>query len=143
MTSVPSTVIADILVAATVGASGGTNDWAIYKSMQPDNPDAVVTVYDSGGQSPNPRWKLDYPSVQILVRGKENGYDALYAKAVAIQTALLGYPSATIGADRLVMVNQVGGITLIGYDKKRRPEISLNYALIVEPGTSGTYRDPL
>lgn len=142
---IPSKLIKDLLVAASLGvfASTNQNDWSINISKQPDAPDKSITVYDTGGLASNPRWLLDYPSVQILVRGSENSYEVTYNKTVQILNALLGYPSTTFGTDRLVMIIQLGNIAFLGYDKKNRPEISINFGLTIEPGTTGSYRDPI
>lgn len=143
--TLPSIIIKDILVAASIGVFGSENsaEWGIHIGKQIDSTDKNITIYDTGGQAPHPRWLLDYPSIQIVVRGNENGYQATYNKAQDIQKALLGYPSTDIGSDRLVYVLQTGNTAFIGYDPKNRPEFSLNFGLCIEPGTVGSYREPL
>lgn len=138
----PAEILKDILVTAGVGTFGATSGWGIYVSKEPDGLDTVITLYDSGGEDPNPKWRLNFPSVQVMLRGTENGYQALFTKAQAVVDAFLGYPSTDFTGERLVSLRQVGGISFLGYDEVKRPKISTNWTLITEP-TSGTYRESL
>lgn len=134
----PAEIIKDILVTASIG----TFATDLFVSAEPDKPDALVTVYDTGGDTPNPKWLLNFPSVQVMVRGTEGGYQTMFAKAQDVVNALLGYPSTDFADQRLVSVRQIGGISFLGYDEKRRPRLSTNWTLITEPN-SGTYRESL
>lgn len=138
----PAEHLKDILVTASIGAFGGSLDWAIYVSKMPDTPDACVALYDSGGETPNPKWLLDFPSVQVMARGKESGYQALYNKVNDIKNALLGHPGLDVADGRLVSVRMEGGPAFLGYDEKKRPSFSINWTLIFEPST-GTHRESL
>jgi hypothetical protein len=138
----PAEMLKDILVTAGIGTFGGSTGWGIYVSKEPDNLDTVITLYDSGGEDPNPKWLLNYPSVQIMIRGTENGYQAMFTKAQAVVDALLGYPSTDFADQRLVSTRQIGGLGFLGYDEKKRPRITTNWSLITEPNT-GVYREPL
>lgn len=132
--------ISDVLVAAGVGTFGATVGWGIFIHQEPPSPpDTAITIYETGGTDPNPKWLLDFPSVQVRVRGAKGGYVAAKAKATDVLNALLGLPSQTINSDVWVAVNQVGGINSLGQDDKDRPLFSLNYGLIIEPAT-GTNR---
>jgi hypothetical protein len=107
-----------------------------YVGWEPDGdgvPDYVVTLYNSGGRSPNPKFLIDFPSVQVRVRGGKNGYTTSRAKAEAIKNYLLGLPSQTIGTVRWVSVGMDGDIADIGFDKKQRPLHTINFRMIVEP----------
>jgi len=135
----PAEILKDILVTAGVGVFNATTGWGIHVSREPDNLDTVITLFDTGGINPNPAWLLNFPSVQVLVRGNENQYQAMYAKAKQVVDALLGFPAQDFADQRLVSVRQEGGINFIGYDEKRRPRLSINWTLITEP-FAGTYR---
>lgn len=139
----PVVGIKDLLVAASVGTFGAASGWGIYIGKSPDLPDTCVTIYAAGGASPNPKWLLDFPSVQIIIRGSEDGYVAARAKAQVIKDTLLGLPSQDLNGDRWVGVWQVGDITPMGFDQKQRPLFSLNYRLIIEPADGTDNRDPL
>lgn len=139
----PSEGIKDLLVEAGF-AFGGTGDWAIYIGKRPDEPKRVIAIYDSGGGSANPRWLLDYPSVQIKVRGKDGDYKVAFEQAVIIKNKLLGLPSRDLNGDRWVQVNMAGDIGFLGFDQNEQPEFVMNFNLIIEPAsTPGDNRDPL
>jgi len=152
----PSIGIKDLLLAATpaVGVFGNPTQaqiasgvWGIFVSKQPDDagsPDRAITIYDSGGLDPSPGWLLDYPSVQVVVRGEQNRYSEAYDKAIEIQKVILGKAALDLNGDRWVQFNQAGGVGFIGYDQNRRPELSINFNLIIQPGvSSGQNRSPL
>jgi len=140
----PSEHLKNILVTAGIGAFGGVLPWAIYISKMPDTPDACITLYDSGGETPNPAWLLDFPSVQVRLRAGENDYQALYQKVKDIVDALLGYPSTDVSDGRLVSIRMDGGPAFLGYEEKKRPQFSINWTLIFEPNTSAlTNRESL
>ena len=130
--------IKDILETAAVGVFGATTGWGIYIHREPESPpDSTITIYETGGEDPNPKWLLDFPSVQVRVRGDKGGYVAAKAKATEILDALLGWPSQVLNGDTWVAVNQIGGINPIGDDDNDRPLFSLNYGLIIQPATGG------
>ncbi len=140
--TIPSQGISDLLVAAAIGVFNATSGWSIAISRQQDDPDTAITIYDYSGENSNPRYLLDFPRIQVRVRGDQSGYVAAFDKSVDIVNALLGLPSQDLNGDRWTAVNQVGGINAMGYDKKDRPEFTLNFALIIEP-PSGTHRTSL
>lgn len=138
----PSDGVKDLLVAAGVGIFSAITGWGIYISKEPTTPDTVITIYDTGGRPSNPKWLLDYPNVQVRVRGSKGGYQAAYIKMKAVKDALLGLPSQTVGGDQWVAVNEIGGIILLHYDENDRPILVSNYELIIEPA-AGTHRTAL
>lgn len=138
----PTVGIKNLLVAAGAGTYGATSGWGIFLGKLPTAPDTAIAITSSSGSPSNPKYLIDYPSVQVLVRGAKNGYEAAYDKALAVQNALLGLPSQTVNGDLWVQVNQIGSITEMGFDDNNRPLLSVNFALIVEPA-SGTYRESL
>ncbi len=133
----PSEGIRDLLVAAGIGVFADQSDWGIYISKQPDNPEAVVTIYDSGGTASNPQFAVDFPSVQVRVRGRPNGYIEARNKCVDIKNALLGLPSQDLNGDRWVSISMIGDINALGYDQNQRPMLTTNYSLIIEPTSTG------
>lgn len=148
-----ATEIKDLLVAAGVGTFNVTDplnvtDWSINVSKLPDKPDRCITLYDSGGQAPNPRWLVDYPTVQAILRGGENDYEALAGgagiagKTDEVKDALLGIDSQTINGDIWVSVSMLSEAVFLGYDENGRPSFSQNFALIINPA-SGTHRESL
>lgn len=146
--TLPSVLIKDTLLQAPANMIfGGTDDWAIYVGKMPVAPLRVVTIYDAPGRAPNPRWLLDYPSVQIKVRGNVGDYNIAGPKAVEIRNRLVGKPSYDAydaSGDRIVQINGMGDVSLLEWDDNDRPIFVFNLALITEPAaTPGSHRDPL
>lgn len=140
----PAEIAKDLLVAAGVGTFGSQSGWGIFVSKEPTSPDTTVTVYNTGGLAPNPKWLLDFPSIQVRVRGAANGFVAARQKAQDAKDALLGIPSQDVGPDRLVAINGISDVADIGYDEKERPLFTVNFSLIIEPGNvPGDNRIPL
>ncbi len=118
------------LLATHVGVSG----WAIEVGAMPATPDKVIMISDTGGwDDPNPRYLLDFPTCQVMVRGEANGYLDTFREAKAVKDNLLGVPSQDINNDRLVSITMRSDAGFIGRDEKQRPLFSINFALIIEP----------
>ncbi len=140
----PAQGVSDLLVAAGIGVFAATVGWGIYISKLPESPDTVVEVISSGGPPSNPAWLLDYPRVQIIIRGAKGSYQNAYVKATEVNDILLGLASQTLNGDRWIAINQSSGLAFMGYDDSNRPLLSLNYLLTIEPlTTAGTNRTAL
>jgi len=167
--AMPSAILKELLVAAQVGTFGlqtqvllddDTEDllddsadqlladmnsaanWSILISKLPDRPNNCIALFDGGGLAPDPKWLLDFPDVNILIRAAR--YEAAYFKAKQVQDALLGVDSQDLLGDRLVSVTQIGNTSFVGRDDKDRPTFSITLRLIIEPGASAlTNREPL
>lgn len=116
---------------------GGSTGWLLKVGKTVAEPNKVVVMYDSGGQEPNPRWAVDKPTIQAVIRGDVNDYGSTWLKARQVRDALLGLDSQTIGTDRWVSVTCMGDVGFIGYDDKDRPSFSVNFRLIIEPSETG------
>lgn len=141
----PAEHLKDLLVEAGVGLFAGSatsTGWRIWVAFLPDAPDTSIVLYDTGGRASNPAWLIDFPTVQVLVRGKQGGYQDAWARAKMVKNALLGIPSRNVSDGRLVAINMLSDITFIGNDKVSRPELTINFALIIEPAM-GTHRESL
>lgn len=131
-----------LLVAAGIGVQAGTSGWRIEGFKMPEGnnvPDTAIAVYHAPGRAPNPRWLLDFPSLQIRVRGAPHQPEAAYNKAQAIKDALLGIDSQDVGTTRWVSVTMSSDIVPLGLDAQGRSQWVLNFNLITEPA-SGTHR---
>lgn len=138
----PSEGIKDILVAANIGKFADTSGWCINIGGWPDIPDTSILLNMTGGRSPFPHLRLNFPSVQIQVRGARGGYVKAFKKMQEIVDALLGIPSGvpSVGfPDWWQGITQLGDAGFIGFDENKRPVFSSNFSLIVQPA-SGTYR---
>ena len=138
----PAEHLADILVTGGVGTRNSQSGWGIFLGKQPITPDTCITFYNTGGLRPNPKWLLDFPSIQALVRGAPNGGAATYDKSREVRDTLLGCDSRDINGERLVSTLLIGDIATLGFDQSNREMLSVNFSLIVEPAP-GANRDPL
>lgn len=137
--------IRQLLVTASVGVWEPVTetDWTIFVGKLPvTDKRPAIGIMKAGGLTPNPKWLVDWPSIQVMVRGAPNGYQAAAAKAQAIKDTLLGIPSQAIDGDNWNGINMIGDIASLGFDSENRPLFSLNFSLIIEPA-SGTNREAL
>jgi len=107
--------------------------WAIEISQLPDAPDRVIMISDTGGIEPNPKWQLDFPTVQVMVRGNVSGYLDTWREAKAVKDILLGINAQVINLDRWDGITMNGDLAFIGRDETLRPLFTLNFAIILEP----------
>lgn len=135
----------DLLVAAAVGAEGGlavAAPFDIYAGPGPADQNAVIGIVRGPGTTPNPKWRLDFPGIQVRVRGEPEDYGLAHSKAQEVKDALLGLESQTLDGDIWVSVTMPQDIIDLGQDGKGRQEFALNFNLIIEP-SSGTNRTSL
>ena len=142
---IPSVLIRTLLSGANLGEVESLNDWSLWIGGQPTNkPIRCVAIYDSGGLAPDPKWRLDNPSIQVRVRGGVNDYEEAFKKAKELSNFLVGIESQDVTEDRLVAINAIGDVAYIGRDDKNQPEFVFNLRLITEPGIATvTNREPL
>lgn len=134
----------DLLVAGGAGVFASTSGWSICIGKLVDAPDTCVSIRQTGGLPANPKWLLDYPSLQVIVRGAPSGYQAALIEAYKVKDVLLGLTSLTLNGDRWVSVLMVGDITDLGQDILLRPRFSLNFSCIIEPASNvDTHRQSL
>jgi hypothetical protein len=141
----PADIIIDLLDAATVGVKNGESDWGIFKGDAPPSPTRCIVVNRTGGRPSNPRWLVDYPTVQVLVRSDPNGLDEAEAKAEAVKRCLLGQSRYVhTSGDRLDAVNMMTDIMRLPPDESANPEFVVNFILTIEPAPqTGDLRQPL
>ncbi len=96
-------------------------------------PDSVVAVIHSGGEESNPKWLLDYPHVQVMVRGNPNGYLDAWDKTRQVYDVLLGITAKNVEGGRIDGITALGYINSLGFDDSDRPMFSTNFRLITEP----------
>lgn len=130
-----------LLVNASVGVFAATSGWGIFIGKLPSKPETAIAITATGGLASNPKYLLDYPSLQVLVRGAKNGYQAAELKARNVKDVLLGLSSQIVNSDKWVQVNMIGDVAFMGFDENDCPLFSVNFSLIIEPATStGTHR---
>lgn len=128
---------------ATDGVVTNTN-WKAFIGIYQSEPHNCVTLRDTGGLESNPRYLLDEKTVQIIIRGKVNGYAEAYAKARQVKDCLLRIDPQNVGDDRWNSIIILSDIAFIGNDNNDRPMLTLNLRVIIEPATNViTHRVPL
>ena len=133
-----------LLAAPAIGLNGGLTAWGIFIGTMPPKPDACIAIFDTPGANSSPKWLLDFPQVQILVRGNENGYPQAYQKLIDCRDRILGMDPMVIAGDRWDGVTQVGSAAFLQYDENNRPIFTSNYRIILEPAASASsHREPL
>ncbi len=143
-TTFPSEDLRKILLDASVVSATPTAEWSVHIGILPKVPHKAIAISDTGGLPPNPKWLLDYPSCQIMVRGAPGGYSDARTKAIRIKDELLGITSLDVNSNRIVSITMAGDVTFLGPDENERPLFSLNFRLIVQPQASAdTYRQSL
>lgn len=132
------------LLPSQVGVAAASSGWRLGVGKFTDQPDTQVVAFDGPGQSPDPKWLLDYPVVQILVRGQADGYQAAFRKMREVYDVLLGIDAQVVNGDRWDGITVLSTPSHIGYDEKSRPMFSANFRIIIEPAASDlTNREPL
>lgn len=128
----PAVLVVNKLVTGSIGAYGGSSAWAIFLDAMPDGPafpDQAIGVFSSGGSS-EAKLAIDFPRVQVRVRGAADGQVDALAKAMAIKDLLGGMDPAT---DEFRGAWLISDILTMGSDERSRPEYSLNFKLLLTP----------
>jgi hypothetical protein len=141
----PAAGAAGLLVDAGLGTSNATGvDWAIKVGRLTDSPDRCIAMFDTPGQSPNPRDLLDYVAIQALIRGPKDDYAAGWQKAKDVKDVLLGMFPRDVGDDHWDGVVGMGSTAFLRYDDNNRPLFSVNFRIFLEEAQSTlTHRTPL
>lgn len=138
----PEDGIKDLLVAAGVGTFAASSGWGIFIGPQPTKPDTTITIREYAAEAPMPKWLIDFPSVQTMIRGSPGGFVAAKTKAREVLDALHSIPSQDLNGDRWDSIRALNNPAYIGKDETERPMFSINFTLIIEPA-SGTHRQSL
>lgn len=127
----------DSLGIVTYDASGVTGN--VFMDTLPPTPDLAVGVYTSGGRRPAVRNAVDYPNVQLIVRGTRDPrgahelardiFDAFMPARGFDRTELVAGGAVVLSA-RAVQSEPVH----IGVDENGRHRYSVNIELTVERG---------
>lgn len=137
----PADLIADYLDSKG-NVFGGSTGWAFSVGFLPDGPDQVVAILDASGPSGFPTISIDFPGIQVIVRGSAGGeeYKDSWLKVKQVKDYLLGMPNAPAQFPELWGCVERGQPIPIGADDKNRPRWSYNLMLTVGPNTTNTNR---
>lgn len=131
-----------ILEQFDVGRFGPSpvSGWPIFIGSEPEQPNDCITLYDTPGDAPNPKWLLDFPRFMIRVRSERYGDG--FAKAQEARSALLGLPSQDINGVRYDGIYVVTDTHFLSADRHGRSIFVSTWRVIREPVT-GDHRRPL
>lgn len=124
---------ADYIQAQGLGTIG-TNIWV---DMLPQDRTACIAVISTGGESPEPGLKLDYPTVQVIIRSSARDIPSNYNTALAVKNLLLGAEPLTLDGIVYKSVIMRGDINFLGLDDNSQPVRTLNFRLIKENESGG------
>jgi hypothetical protein len=139
--NLPSIDIKNFLVTEGVGSFGeNPSGWSIFLGHEPETPDETITIYDTPGERPHPKWLLDYPRFQVRVRSFN--YEDAGNKAEEVKSVLLGLLPQDIGGTRYDGIYVVLDTFLLKADERKRYIFVNTWRVIREP-TIGANRLPL
>ena len=115
----------------------GKVDYDLHVGQFPTTPDKAFLINAAGGRPPYPRLALNFPSVQVMVRGKASGYTDARAQIDKACNALLGFGNVVLNSDTYRSCNMMGDVIYLGQDDNGRPMMSANFWFIVEPSDLG------
>lgn len=129
MTATPADDLRNYLISNGITTS-------IFVGHEPDEPDSCITVYDTGGEAPDPKFALDMPTIQVRVR--HNHYMSAYWATRQIKDILLGCGQFS-GNDSNLYVGITAGtdIIVLERDNQNRTICVMNFNVHMQPGTVG------
>ena len=122
--------IKDVLVSDGLGTYAAITGWGIYIGKDPDKPDSVITVFDTGGFEPdyvfnNAIQPLEHKTIMIHVRNQD--YGAGYTKMQAVIDALDQRDRWTVGDVKYHGIFRQGDAAFVGFDDHNRGIWSVNF----------------
>lgn len=134
-TDSPASLMADFVQAYLPTVGVDLAEWAIYVGKLPATPDKVISFIDSSGPSGFPHLLVDWPGLQVIVRGGQGGigYNDSWIMIQKVRDAILGMNAHPVEFPELDGVTERGHFGPMGYDDKDRHTWSANFQLLVEP----------
>lgn len=124
----PARDIKDYLLVQS--AESGSDLELVFKTnlfigILPESTQLIVSLFDTSGESPEPN-EIMNPTLQIMVRGIQGGYEAAYAKMESIVSLLHALSNTTINSTKYIQIWKMSEIMHVGNDDKTRPIFSCN-----------------
>ena len=132
----PSMDIKDILVAEpSLNLIFGGPDGQLYVGKEPETPINTVTIFDTGGLTPQLTMDKDeiyqYPSINIRVRNKD--YETGFDLANNIKDALHGRSHETWNAAIYELIQATGEAFMLGWDDNNNAWFIINFNIQRKP----------
>lgn len=88
-----------------------------------------VSVYDTGGEAPDPHIQYEKPHVQVRVRGNEGDYLGAHELAQQCRDELNGLENYTINSARYIGIWCISDVLFVSWDDHRRPIFTVNFRI--------------
>lgn len=119
------------IAGVIVSLGQGTLGTDLFIGSQPETPDACIVVLDRGGIPSDLGFgysgiQHEYPSVQVLVRGEPEDYEAPRAIAEIIYQGLAEIQATTLSGTLYFLIRPTQPPFDIGTDANQRHQIAVN-----------------
>ncbi len=121
----PAYSVARYLESNGFGVFGSPAGWSINVASEPDTPDTAITVYDTGGETPDTDQLDRHPTFQVRVRGPN--YDDAYAKIDDIAYFLANARPGVLDGTRYAAFVITSDIASLGKDDNNRHQLTVNF----------------
>ena len=139
----PAHIVQRLIVSLGLGTlPSAAGSWPVYATAEPQDPDNVITVYDTAGQSDG-RSMIDgelFEHNGIQVRVRATTHEVGWPKADAIQTGLaLSVYDETVTIDGTAYlihsINRIGQVIPIGKETplSKRSVFTINALALIRP----------
>ena len=125
-----SVLVDDVYTALTTASViGGATGWTGYKVFWPDDSTKAILIREGVGPTPDTRWTVDEPTLQIWLRGDENEHEESQTKMKAVIDALHNQEDA-VGAGYVYLIAEGSGYNVVGLDPSRRALFSMSFRVM-------------
>jgi hypothetical protein len=93
----------------------------------------MTTLRPTSQDTPNPRWLLDFPTIQLRSRSKQ--YVTAYSNLINCRDIILGIDKLVVSTTTYVGFQQSTGVLGLGKDEKDRYMLSINFNVTREPAS--------
>lgn len=121
---------------ASAGGPGVGTTGTMFKGYLPEQPDAAVAIYETGGYAPVRAMTasvgtvvVERPSVQVVARATEYDYQAARTRMANVYAVLEGLPERTINGTRYLYAQAVQSPFQIHRDLQSRVVMACNFDL--------------
>lgn len=98
----------------------------LFVAYLPESSVEVISLFDHAGTMPDPN-NIYNPMIQIMGRGKPNGYLSIWNKMNTVVEAIHALANTTINSTTYIQFYKLGELAHIGNDEKERPILSCNF----------------
>jgi hypothetical protein len=118
-------------IATVISGSVGTD---VFKSILPPAPDAVVSLFESGGLAPEKRFgtkgiEWERPAIQIVARGAPDDYATPRATLQTVFESLAEIETEDLSGTRYYLSEPLQQPFALDRDAQSRPSIAFNILL--------------